>query len=92
VPTPASTITGTFACSMMDRDVVRVLDSKPGADRRSERHHRGRAVLFQKASEPLARQALEMRRRLYPGDHEDVAESLNNQSPRRSRGTSSSET
>ena len=47
VPTPASTMTGTRACSRMMRDVVRVLDAQAGSDRRSERHHRGRARLLE---------------------------------------------
>ena len=47
VPTPASTITGTRACSRMIRMLFAVLDAEPGADRRAERHHRGGAGLLE---------------------------------------------
>ena len=47
VPTPASTITGTFDVLEDDPQVVRVADAEPRADRRRERHHRGAAGVLE---------------------------------------------
>ena len=50
VPTPASTITGTLACSLMMRMLFGILDAEPGADRRAERHHRRGARVLELAA------------------------------------------
>ncbi len=47
VPTPASTMTGTFACSMMIEMLFGILNSETRADRRAERHHGSRALLLE---------------------------------------------
>ena len=47
VPTPASTITGTVACSEDDTNVVGIANAQPRADGRGQRHDRGATDLLQ---------------------------------------------